>query len=294
MQESNGADARIRRRSTIWCRTGKGRLSRLEQAFLERPWEAVRQSVQVKLLEHDGERYILAKSAQRVTKERAMRRRRLKKLWRRLGELRRQKLSRDQLLLKLGAAKKEAGRAYGLVDVRLPGKDQTPTPETFSYRLRKDRLRQTRRREGRYLLRSNLQDDDPARLWRLYIQLTEIEQAFKELKGDLAIRPIYHQLDHRIEAHIFVAFIAYCLQVTLKQRLRALAPGLTPRAVLEKLKAMQMVDVHLPTTDGRHMAGVLPRYTQPDHDQQILLQQLKLSLPPQPPPRITTDDAKTR
>ena len=272
--------------------TPKGRLSRLEQAFLERPWEAVRQSVQVKLLEHDGELYILAKSAQRVTKERAMRRRRLKKLWRRLGELRRQKLSRDQLLLKLGAAKKEAGRAYGLVDVRLPGKDQTPTPETFSYRLRKDRLRQTRRREGRYLLRSNLQDDDPARLWRLYIQLTEIEQAFKELKGDLAIRPIYHQLDHRIEAHIFVAFIAYCLQVTLKQRLRALAPGLTPRAVLEKLKAMQMVDVHLPTTDGRHI--VLPRYTQPDHDQQILLQQLKLSLPPQPPPRITTDDAKTR
>ena len=218
-----------------------------------------------------------------------MRRRRLKKLWRRLAELRRQKLSRDQLLLKLGAAKKEAGRAYGLVDVRLPGKDQAVSPETFTYRLRKEKLRQARRREGRYLLRTNLQDDDPARLWRLYIQLTEIEQAFKELKGDLAIRPIYHQLDHRIEAHIFVAFIAYCLQVTLKQRLRALAPGLTPRAVLEKLKAMQMVDVHLPTTDGRHI--VLPRYTQPENDQKILLQQLKLALPPQPPPRITAATA---
>jgi transposase len=271
--------------------TPKGRLSRLEQAFLGRAWKQVRASVQVKLLAQDGELYILARSAERVNKERAMRRRRLKKLWRRLGDLRHQKLSRDQLLIKIGAAKKEAGRAYGLVEIRLPEADQVPTPETFSYRLRKNRLRQVRRREGRYLLRTNLSDDDPAHLWRLYIQLTEIEQAFKELKGDLAIRPIYHQLDHRIEAHIFVAFIAYCLQVTLKQRLRALAPGLTPRAVLEKLKTMQMVDVHLPTTDGRHI--ILPRYTQPETDQQILLQKLKLTLPPQPPPRITADVAKT-
>ncbi len=136
-----------------------------------------------------------------------------------------------------------------------------------------------------------MQDDDPAHLWRLYIQLTEVEQAFKELKGDLAIRPIYHQLDHRIEAHIFVAFIAYCLQVTLKQRLRALAPGLTPRAVFEKFKTMQMVDVHLPTTDGRQI--VLPRYTQPNKDQQILLQGLRLTLPPQPPPRITAQAAQS-
>ncbi|MEE8500384.1 MAG: IS1634 family transposase, partial [Kiloniellales bacterium] len=271
--------------------TPKGRLSRLEQAFLGRSWERVRESVQVKLLDQDGELYILARSAERVNKERAMRRRRLRKLWRRLGELRRQKLSRDQLLIKIGAAKKEAGRAYGLVDIRLPKADQAPTPETFTYRLRKNRLRHVRQREGRYLLRSNLHNHDPARLWRLYIQLTEIEQAFKELKGDLAIRPIHHQLDHRIEAHIFVAFIAYCLQVTLKQRLRALAPGLTPRAVFEKFKTMQMVDVHLPTTDGRQI--VLPRYTQPDRDQQILLQGLRLTLPPQPPPRITAQAAQS-
>ncbi len=220
-----------------------------------------------------------------------MRRRRLKKLWRRLGELRRQRLSRDQLLMKIGAARKDAGRAYALVDIRLPKKDQAVTPESFSFALRKDKLRIARRREGQYLLRSNLRDGDPARLWRLYIQLTEIEQAFKELKGDLAIRPIYHQLDHRIEAHIFVAFIAYCLQVTLKQRLRALAPGLTPRAVFEKMAAIQMVDVHLPTTDGREV--VLPRYTQPEKDQQIILQQLKLTLPDQPPPRITPGPQQT-
>ncbi len=270
--------------------TPKGRLSQLEQAFLARPWEEVRPSVQVKLLEQDGEVYVLAKSTDRVSKERAMRRRRLKKLWHRLGDLRRQKLSRNQLLLKLGAAKKEAGRAWGLVEIGLPKADQAVSPEAFTYSLRKDKLRQTRRREGRYLLRSNLPHHDPAQLWRLYIQLTEIEQAFKELKGDLAIRPIHHQLDHRIEAHIFVAFMAYCLQVTLKQRLRALAPGLTPRAVFDKLKALQMIDVQLPTTDGRHI--VLPRYTQPNKDQQILLQRLKLPLPPQPPPKITADDAK--
>ena len=81
-----------------------------------------------------------------------------------------------------------------------------------------------------------------------------------------------------------MAFHAYCLQITLKQRLRALAPGLTPKAVLEKFAALQMVDVHLPTTDGRYL--VLPRYTQPDQDQQILLSQLKLELPDQPPPKI--------
>ena len=144
-----------------------------------------------------------------------------------------------------------------------------------------------RRREGRYLLRSNLCDEEPATLWKYYIQLTEVEQAFKELKGDLSIRPIFHQRDDRIEAHIFVAFLAYCLQVTLKQRLRALAPGLTPRAALEKFAALQMVDVHLPTTDGRTL--ILSGYTEPENDQQLLLNQLRLTLPEQPPPRITSE-----
>ena len=271
--------------------TPKGRLSQLEAAFLGKPWEAVRDRLQVKLLAQGDELYVLAKSDGRMSKERAMRRRRLKKLWRRLGELRQQKLSRDQLLMKIGAARKDAGRVYALVEIRLPKRNQAVTPESFSFALRKDKLRIVRRREGQYLLRSNLRDDDPARLWRLYVQLTEIEQAFKELKGDLAIRPIYHQLDHRIEAHIFVAFIAYCLQVTLKQRLRALAPGLTPKAVFEKMAAIQMVDVHLPTTDGREI--VLPRYTQPDKDQQIILQQLKLSLPDQPAPRLALKPQKS-
>jgi len=266
--------------------TPKGRLSQLEQRFLTRSWEQVREAVDVKLLDTDGEIYLLARSHGRVQKERAMRRRRLKRLWQRLGALQQQTLTRDQLLIKLGAAKKEAGRAYGLIVLHLPGKEQPVNPTTFTFALNRTKLRQVRRREGHYLLRSNLSGDDPAQLWRYYIQLTEIEQAFKELKGDLSIRPIYHQRDDRIEAHIFVAFLAYCLQVTLKYRLKALAPGLTPRAVLEKFATLQMVDVHLPTTDGRTL--IMSRYTEPEQDHQILLQRLKLTLPQQPPPRITS------
>ena len=264
--------------------TPKGRLSTFERKFLNLPWQAVRPSVDVKLLAHDKELYILARSHPRTLKERSMRRRRLKILWRRLHELQQQTLTRDALLLKLGAAKKEAGRAYHLVEIQLPDPNQPVTPESFTFSLRRDKLRTVRRREGRYLLRSNLPNEDPATLWQYYIRLTEIEQAFKELKHDLAIRPVYHQTDKRIEAHIFIAFIAYCLHVTLKQRTRSCAPGLTPRAVLEKFATMQMVDVHLPTTDGRQL--VLPRYTQPDSDHQLLFQQLKLNLPAQPPPRI--------
>jgi hypothetical protein len=264
--------------------TPKGRLTKLEKSFLTKPWTAVREQVTVKLLNRDGELYVLALSAGRQDKERAMRRRRLKRLWKRLHELQRQKLTRDELLLKLGAAKKAAGRAYGLVRVQVPAADQPVTDDTFTFVLNRKKLRRVRRREGRYLLRSNLTSDDPVQLWTWYIQLTEIEQAFKELKGDLSIRPIYHQLDTRIEAHIFVAFLAYCLQTTLKARLRPLAPGLTPRSVLEKFAAIQMVDVHLPTTDGRTL--ILSRYTEPEQDQQLLLDQLHLVLPAQPPPRI--------
>jgi len=259
-------------------------LSALEQAFLAQPWEQAREHVQVKLLEREGELYLLARSRGRVDKERGMRIRRLKRLLKRLKQLQTQKLDRDQLLLKLGAAKKEAGRVYALVQIELPPKQQPAQVGSFQFRLNREKLRQTRRREGHYLLRSNLAHESPAKLWQFYIQLIEVEQAFKELKSDLAIRPIWHQKDERIEAHIFLAFLAYCLQVSLKARLKAHAPGLTPRAVLDKLAGIQMVDVHLPTTDGRQL--ILSRYSEPDADQHLLLAQLKLQLPRQSPPRI--------
>ena len=140
---------------------------------------------------------------------------------------------------------------------------------------------------GVYLLRTNRAKDDPAKLWEYYIRLVEVEQEFKTLKGDLAIRPVYHQLERRIEAHIFLAF---SLHATLRQRLRALAPGLMPRAVMDSFAGMQMIDVQIPTTDGREM--LLTRHTEPDNDLRLLLERSRLTLPEQPPPRISTATAR--
>lgn len=267
--------------------TPKGRLSKLEAELAERPWHQVREGVTVKLLPQEGECYVFAQSASRIDKERAMRRRQLKKLWRRLGELRAMKhLSRDALLMKLGAAREQSPAAWRLVAMRVPKAGEEVNDQTFTWRLRKNKLRQVRHREGRYLLRTNLTEEDPAKLWQYYMQLTQVEEAFKNLKGDLGLRPIYHQKEERIEAHIFVAFLAYCLHVTLRRWLRDFGPGLMPRSVLEKFAAMQMIDVHLPTTDGRQV--VLSRYTQPEKELQALLHQLKLTLPEQAPPRITS------
>jgi transposase len=237
--------------------------------------------VEVKLLPQEQELYVLAQSRARIHKERAMRRRKLKWLWARLKQISAMKLKREELLMKLGAARAKARAAWRLIKV-----DVAADGASFSYELDRKKLRRVRRREGRYLLRTNLCGRDPAQLWQFYIQLVEVEAAFKNLKDDLQLRPIYHQLEHRIEAHIFVAFLAYCLQVTLRARLKPIAPGLTARAVLDKLAAVQMLDVHFPTTDGRTL--VLTRYTELNPDQKLLLKQLNLKLPPQAPPRLTT------
>ena len=262
--------------------TPKGRLTRLEQDLLAKPWQRARPGVELKLLPQDGELYVFAQSRDRVAKERAMRRRQLKWLWKRLAEIAAMKLTREELLMKLGAARSYAPTAWRLVAVKVP-KGST----TLSYRLKRDKLRQVRRREGRYLLRTNLTESDPAQLWSYYLKLVAIEEAFKNLKGDLAIRPIFHQDEPRVEAHIFIAFLAYCLHVTLRRRLHALAPGLTPRSVLEKFAAIQMIDVHIPTTDGREL--VLTRYTEAEPEQKLLLDKLRLELPAQPPPKVTAE-----
>ena len=265
--------------------TPKGRLSKLEADLLQRPWQSVRPGVEVKVLPQENELYVFAQSQDRLKKERAMRRRQLKALWRRLGQLQRMKLTARELLLKLGEAKGRYRAAWRFIDIQFP-KAAIEGLASFSFALNRQKLRIIRRREGRYLLRTNLLGRDPAQLWQFYIRLVEIEAAFKNLKDDLSLRPIFHQLERRIEAHIFVAFLAYCLQVTLRARLRPLAPGLTPRAVLDKFAAIQMLDVHFPTTDGRTL--ILSRYTHPEPDQRILLEQLKLTLPDQPPPRISS------
>ena len=245
----------------------------------------MREGVTVKLMPQEGEVYVLAESRDRVCKERAMRRRQLKGLWARLKELRGKELKRDDLLVKLGSAKHQFPAGWRLVQVTVSEDDPRTGRPSLAFTLRRQKLREVRRREGRYLLRSNLPAEDPARLWQFYIQLTQGEAAFKDLKQDVGLRPIFHQLERRIEAHVFVAFLAYCLHVSLRHQLRAKAPGLTPRTVLEKFAAIQMLDVHFPTTDGRDL--IFQRYTQPERDHRMLLAQLEWELPPQSPPRIT-------
>lgn len=276
--------------------TPKGRLTAMEQPLLTREWQQVRPSVRVKLLPHEGETYVLAESQDRVKKERSMRQRRLRAYLKTLKNITQRKtlMKRDDLHQAIGAAKKEAGRDERFVKLtiehhqRSTGQGKKAKREevaSLSYKLDGKKLREAWRREGRYLLRTNMSHEEPAKLWEYYLQLTEVEQAFKELKNDLAVRPIHHQLDHRIEAHIFISFLAYALQVTLKTRLKRSAKGLTPRSALEKFATLQMLDVHLPTSDGREI--IMARYTHPERDLQLILDQLKLTLPEQAPPRIT-------
>lgn len=260
--------------------TPKGRLTQLEKELAGKPWQEVRPQLRVKILPQEGEVYVLAQSGARTDKERAMRRRKLKTLWQRLKEVQAQDLTRDQRLQKLAVARDRAGRlAAGLVQTAVSAEGK------LTFRLNRQKLRTARQREGRYLLRTNLSADNPELLWRCYMQLVFVEEAFRTLKGDLNLRPIYHHRPDRIQAHLFVAFLAYCLSITLRQRLKALAGGLMPRVVLEKLATLQLLDVRLPTTDGREL--LLVRRTEPDRDVALLLARLNLTLPPQAPPRIS-------
>lgn len=280
LEQLRHGDAKVR----YLVGTPKGRLTKLEKELAERPWQDVRPQLRVKLLPQDGEVYVLAESAARITKERSMRRHKLQALWHRLKEIQKQELSRDQRLEKLGGARDRAGRtAAGLVRASVDAAGQ------LSFELDRQKLRALRQREGRYLLRTNLSADNPELLWRCYMQLVYVEEAFRTLKGDLGLRPIYHRKPERIEAHLFVAFLAYCLSTTLRQRLKALAGGLMPRVVFEKLATLQLLDVSVPTTDGRSL--LLVRRTEPDREVALLLNRLNLTLPPQPPPRISSPKA---
>ena len=285
-------EMRVSRKETFYLvGTSRAKVKQYEQKWLDLPWQKVRGSVEVKLFSKDGELYVLAKSEGRQAKEVAIRRKKLARLLYKLRAMRRSCPKRDQLLMRVGAAKADVGRAFAFVKITLPKAGEPVTRETFTFKLDKVKLKEAELRDGHYLLRTNLVAEDPAVLWDRYIQLTQIEAAFKCLKSDLGIRPIYHQLEHRVEAHIMVAFLAYCLTVTLKHRLKAYAPGLTPRAVLEKLASIQMLDVSFPTTDGRRL--VMPRHTEPDNELAVLLHHINLVLPPQPRPRITVASSTT-
>jgi hypothetical protein len=274
-------------------------LGKLEASFADRPWERVHDGMEVKLLEADGELYVQARSGARQAKENAMRRRKLKRLAHGLNRLKRRvrrggkpKVTRDYLLERIAVLRKEAGRVAAFVQVRKPAADEPVDRATFTAKLDRAAWRAALARDGSYVLRAHVPWDEwPAGmakrapvLWEWYMQLTRVEESFKTLKGDLNLRPIHHQLERRVEAHILVAFLGYCLTTTLRMKLATAAPGLTPRAALQSLSAIQMVEVHVPTSDGRVL--VMPRHTEPEPQQQLILDQLNLSLPPQPPPRI--------
>jgi len=272
--------------------TPRRQLRKLEKDLVERPWAQVHEGVEVKLLEQESELYVLARSADRRQKERAIRRRRLKRLVHGLNRLKRRRITRDTLLKKIAVLQKEAGSVAALVTIREPAPDEPVNRTTFRCTLDRAAWRAAQERDGCYLLRGHLPwADFPAglekqasTLWGWYMQLVQVEEAFKTLKSDLALRPVHHQIGPRVEAHVFVAFLGYCLTMTLRMKLRTRAPGLTPRAVLQVLSAIQMVDVTIPTTDGREL--ILRRYTEPEPEVAMILEQLNLTLPPQPPPRI--------
>ncbi len=271
--------------------TPRSMLGKLDQQFADKPWQQVHEAMKVKLAEHEGEFYVLAHSEQRQLKEKAMRRRRFKAYVRGLHALRRRgreghsgRIKRDTLLGRLAVLKKEAGRMSDAVKVRVPGEGERPTPQNFHYELKAEAYREALEQDGSYILRSNAITSDATTMWSMYMQLVRIESAFKSMKSDLAVRPVWHQVQPRVEGHILVAFMGYCLMAALRKHIEHSAPGLSPRAVLEQLAAIQMVDVCLPTSDGRWL--IMPRHTEPEAEQLMLLNKLGLELPAQPPPRI--------
>jgi len=275
--------------------TPKTMLDKMESRWLDQPWEQVHEQMQVKLAGQDGELYVLAESGARRAKENAMRRRKLKKLVHGLNRLKRRRIGRDGLLEKLAVLRKEAGRAAKFVTIRKPEPGQPVNRKTFACHFERAAYRRAVQRDGQYILRASIpwadwpqeSDRQAGTLWQWYMQLVHVEEAFRTLKSDLDLRPIHHQLEQRVEAHILVAFLGYCLSVTLRAKLRRSAPGLTARETLASLGAIQMVEVELPTSDGRVL--ILPRYTEPEAEQEMLLAKLGLRLPVQPPPRIRTE-----
>jgi hypothetical protein len=132
-------------------------------------------------------------------------------------------------------------------------------------------------REGAYLLRTNLEGQNAEDLWTKYIQLTEAEAAFRALKSELAIRPVFHQIERRVKAHVLIAFLGYALWVTLKHQLRRRGSGRSPTQALAQLATLQSADIVLPTTDGREIR--LRRVAKPTAEQQRLLDQLEITIP---------------
>ena len=265
--------------------TPRSRIKETRPIWETMAWKRIRDTVEVKSFVDSDEYFVVAKSQGRQLKEMAMRRRQLAKLLRSLRKMRKE-TSRDRLLMRVGAARSAAKGAKRFVTIKLPKPEQAISRETFGFKLEKEKLEEAELYDGHYLLRSNLKGQEPKHVWELYMLLVEIEAVFRSFKNDLGIRPIYHQVEPRVEAHIFVCFQAYCLHVTLKHWLKPLAGGLTPRQALDQFGKVQMLDVEFPTTDGRRL--IMSRYTQGDDGLKLLMARMNKEFGAQPPPKLTT------
>jgi transposase len=266
--------------------TPRRKLAEFEKELLRGEWQSVagRPGVKVQLINRGGEVFVLARSEDRAAKELSMRRRQLKGLYKdlrglqksiRQGRLRQEK----KIYKKLGRVEERwSGAWHYLKEIELHSGQ-------LHWQWNKRLLRRMRLIDGSYLLRTNLEPIDPDILWRQYIQLTEVEEAFRVLKSELAIRPIWHRLDKRVEAHIMIAFLGYCLWVYLKQKLQKFAPSLTPGRVIESLSGIMMVEVWFDLRKGGKIC--LPRIT-------LILQALGWELPSQPPPKIYEKDLPSK
>ena len=273
--------------------TIKQKLNAFGQQLLEGGWDEVKGKVQVKLIptEDGTETYVLAKSLGRKEKEHAMRHRALRGLMRDLAVIQKSLHNQtlvdpDLLMERLGRLKERWPGMHRFVSMRI---SKSPKLD-LRWELKRDVLEKAQARDGAYLLRTNLVGKTPQELWTQYIQLTEVEASFRALKSEIRIRPIWHWISRRISAHVMIAFLGYALWVGLKHRLRAIAQSMTPWQLLDQFGRIQLIEVWFDTRDGRRIC--LPRITQPEAVQRLLLAQLRWSLPQQPPPRIYNSSLK--
>lgn len=260
-------------------------LDEFQDKLIGQDWQHVNESVRVKHLEKNGECYVLACSKSRMMKERAMRKRKLRKYLEGLAKLKKNYRDWRRFTKRLGVLEYEAGSCRNCVDLKLPADGKRVTD--FDFILNHEKYRRMIYRDGMYFLRTNQTGKEAVELWQQYMLQCNVEQAFKELKSDLGIRPVYHHKEERVDAHIFIAFLSYCLQATLRQKLRNSASGLTSQAVLETLSRIQMLDVSIPTQDGRTLK--MQRYTEAELEHKLIFEKLNLTLPPQAPPKIYSE-----
>jgi transposase len=261
--------------------TPRSKLKEFERELLADDWHQIRPEVEVKRvgIPNGEETYILCRSTARKDKEQAIRSRFSGRLEKALGGLEKRVATghlknRDNIQRKIGGIQARYPQVADLYTIELGERDGVLK---LDWKLIADRADWQKAREGAYLLRTNLQAEDAELLWKKYIQLTEVEAAFRALKTELSIRPFFHQLERRVKAHILVAFLGYALWVTLKHLLRRKNLGLSPAKALSLLSTLRSADIILPTTDGREIR--LRRVTTPSSEQKHLLEQLDITIP---------------